>query len=117
MKVTRSCIYKLNNKGDKGRPCFRPVLTLNQSVRLPFNLIEHCTLALIYLITEQPLSATPNVLSFFHNIFLFMVSYAFFKSITAQQVGLRSFFLTSIILEMPVPSQGHYGFHSFPVVD
>jgi len=20
-------------------------------------------------------------------------------------------------LEMPVPSQGHYGFHSFPVVD
>jgi hypothetical protein len=22
-----------------------------------------------------------------------------------------------ISLEMPVPSQGHYGFHSFPVVD
>jgi hypothetical protein len=21
------------------------------------------------------------------------------------------------LLEMPVPSQGHYGFHSFPVVD
>ena len=45
MKVTRSCIYKLNNKGDKGHPCFRPVLTLNQSVRLPFILTEHCTLA------------------------------------------------------------------------
>jgi hypothetical protein len=23
----------------------------------------------------------------------------------------------TIPLEMPVPSQGHYGFHSFPVVD
>ena len=45
MKVTRSFICKLNNKGYKGDPCFRPVLTLNQSVRLPFNLIEHCTLA------------------------------------------------------------------------
>jgi len=22
-----------------------------------------------------------------------------------------------VFLEMPVPSQGHYGFHSFPVVD
>ena len=22
-----------------------------------------------------------------------------------------------ISLEMPVPSQGHYGFHSFPIVD
>jgi hypothetical protein len=26
-------------------------------------------------------------------------------------------FLLYISLEMPVPSQGHYGFHSFPVVD
>jgi hypothetical protein len=25
--------------------------------------------------------------------------------------------LNTISLEMPVPSQGHYGFHSFPVVD
>jgi hypothetical protein len=25
--------------------------------------------------------------------------------------------LCIISLEMPVPSQGHYGFHSFPVVD
>ena len=24
---------------------------------------------------------------------------------------------TYYFLEMPVPSQGHYGFHSFPVVD
>jgi hypothetical protein len=24
---------------------------------------------------------------------------------------------STISLEMPVPSQGHYGFHSFPVVD
>ena len=23
----------------------------------------------------------------------------------------------TISLEMPVPSQGHYGFHTFPVVD
>jgi hypothetical protein len=25
--------------------------------------------------------------------------------------------IPTISLEMPVPSQGHYGFHSFPVVD
>jgi hypothetical protein len=25
--------------------------------------------------------------------------------------------VTTISLEMPVPSQDHYGFHSFPVVD
>jgi hypothetical protein len=24
---------------------------------------------------------------------------------------------THLSLEMPVPSEGHYGFHSFPVVD
>jgi hypothetical protein len=24
---------------------------------------------------------------------------------------------TIVSLEMPVPSQGHYGFHSYPVVD
>jgi hypothetical protein len=23
----------------------------------------------------------------------------------------------TVFLEMPVPSQGHYGYHSFPVVD
>jgi hypothetical protein len=28
-----------------------------------------------------------------------------------------SFIQPTISLEMPVPSQGHYGFHSFPVVD
>ena len=27
------------------------------------------------------------------------------------------FFKPTISLEMPVPSQGHYGFHSFPAVD
>jgi hypothetical protein len=31
---------------------------------------------------------------------------------------LKSLKLThAVSLEMPVPSQGHYGFHSFPVVD
>ena len=31
---------------------------------------------------------------------------------------LRPFlFRHGLGLEMPVPSQGHYGFHSFPVVD
>ena len=29
----------------------------------------------------------------------------------------RNFSKYGISLEMPVPSQGHYGFHSFPVVD
>ena len=30
---------------------------------------------------------------------------------------LHRLFSLEISLEMPVPSQGHYGFHSFPVVD
>ena len=29
----------------------------------------------------------------------------------------NSIFTLGFSLEMPVPSQGHYGFHSFPVVD
>jgi hypothetical protein len=29
----------------------------------------------------------------------------------------QDWFQPTISLEMPVPSQGHYGFHSFPVVD
>jgi hypothetical protein len=29
----------------------------------------------------------------------------------------RIFLIPTISLEMPIPSQGHYGFHSFPVVD
>jgi hypothetical protein len=33
-----------------------------------------------------------------------------------MDIALFVLFLT-ISLEMPVPSQGHYGFHSFPVVD
>ena len=31
--------------------------------------------------------------------------------------GLQNLIQPTISLEMPVPSQGHYGFHSFPVVD
>ena len=33
--------------------------------------------------------------------------------------GLLLFiFITTIVdIQMPVPSQGHYGFHSYPVVD
>ena len=30
---------------------------------------------------------------------------------------LQNLFQPTISLEMPVPSQGHYGFHSFPVFD
>ena len=30
---------------------------------------------------------------------------------------LKNLIQPTISLEMPVPSQGHYGFHSFPVVD
>jgi hypothetical protein len=33
-----------------------------------------------------------------------------------SSLNVRTIQLT-ISLEMPVPSQGHYGFHSFPVVD
>ena len=31
--------------------------------------------------------------------------------------GALNLIQPTISLEMPVPSQGHYGFHSFPVVD
>ena len=32
-------------------------------------------------------------------------------------LALQNLFQPTISLEMPVPSQGHYGFHSFPVDD
>jgi Na+-translocating ferredoxin:NAD+ oxidoreductase RnfD subunit len=32
-------------------------------------------------------------------------------------LALYNLIQPTISLEMPVPSQGHYGFHSFPVVD
>jgi hypothetical protein len=49
-----------------------------------------------------------------------------FITITTASVGwllvsdglaLKNLIQPTISLEMPVPSQGHYGFHSFPVVD
>jgi hypothetical protein len=35
----------------------------------------------------------------------------------AGGLALENLIHPTISLEMPVPSQGHYGFHSFPVVD
>jgi hypothetical protein len=35
----------------------------------------------------------------------------------AGGLALENLIQTTISLEMPVPSQDHYGFHSFPVVD
>jgi hypothetical protein len=35
----------------------------------------------------------------------------------AGDLALQNLMQQTISLEMPVPSQGHYGFHSFPVVD
>jgi hypothetical protein len=35
----------------------------------------------------------------------------------AGALALQNLIQPTISLEMPVPSQGHYGFHSFPVVD
>jgi hypothetical protein len=35
----------------------------------------------------------------------------------AGGLALQNLIQPTISLEMPVPSQGHYGFHSFPVVD
>ena len=32
-------------------------------------------------------------------------------------IHIDAWVIYNISLEMPVPSQGHYGFHSFPVVD
>jgi hypothetical protein len=39
---------------------------------------------------------------------------------TVNQIGLsmnKNLIQPTISLEMPVPSQSHYGFYSFPVVD
>jgi hypothetical protein len=35
----------------------------------------------------------------------------------AGGLAFKNLIQPTISLEMPVPSQGHYGFHSFPVVD
>jgi hypothetical protein len=35
----------------------------------------------------------------------------------AGGLALYNLIQPTISLKMPVPSQGHYGFHSFPVVD
>jgi hypothetical protein len=35
----------------------------------------------------------------------------------AARLALYNLIQPTISLEMPVPSQGYYGFHSFPVVD
>jgi hypothetical protein len=35
----------------------------------------------------------------------------------AGGLALEGLIQPTISLEMPVPSQGHYGYHSFPVVD
>jgi hypothetical protein len=35
----------------------------------------------------------------------------------AGGLALKNLIQPTISLEMPVPSQGHYGFHSFPVVN
>jgi hypothetical protein len=35
----------------------------------------------------------------------------------AGGLALSNLIQPTISLEMPVPSQGYYGFHSFPVVD
>jgi hypothetical protein len=38
-------------------------------------------------------------------------------NMTMDRFGALKSDSTHHFLEMPVPSQGHYGFHSFPVVD
>jgi hypothetical protein len=41
----------------------------------------------------------------------------FISPSSAGGLALSNLIQPIISLEMPVPSQGHYGFHSFPVVD
>ena len=47
------------------------------------------------------------------NIFLSMCD----VRVSLTFTSLYNLIQPTISLEMPVPSQGHYGFHSFPVVD
>ena len=46
-----------------------------------------------------------------------VVNIVFFVSARFQTSKIILVIQPTISLEMPVPSQGHYGFHSFPVVD
>ena len=97
-KVTKSLIYKLNNMGDKGHLCFKPLFTSNQSVKWPFTLTEQSTLVYKDPKAVQNLPDIPILSNLVHIRSLFMVSYAFLKSMKAQKVDLRYLFLTSMIL-------------------
>jgi hypothetical protein len=49
--------------------------------------------------------------------FIYLLQKATFTAITIKGHFYNSNKNTKLSLEMPEPSQGHYGFHSFPVVD
>jgi hypothetical protein len=51
-------------------------------------------------------------LTYIQNISVKRIRYGFSTSFSD-----KNYLPVSYSLEMPVPSQGHYGFHSFPVVD
>ena len=51
---------------------------------------------------------------------MFNTSYCFcYQNTVYITCNMNAFFSFDLLisLEMPVPSQGHYGFHSFPIVD
>ena len=58
---------------------------------------------------HNSLSSVNSVLSNQTKLNLYTATYREFYGLNLIQ--------PTISLEMPVPSQGHYGFHSFPVVD
>ena len=94
----RSLIYRLKRRGESEQACFNPHFTLNQSVVNPLFLTEHKTLLYTDLIAYNSYPFKSSFSSFVQRISLLTVSYAFLKSINAQNADFLCFFLVSIIL-------------------
>jgi hypothetical protein len=80
-----------------------------KSTSILFSISEHtCAMTLMFTLQHEfELSTHPSIPSNGHvgGLCLFLLYYNSPK------------LLSRFSLEMPIPSQGHYGFHSFPVVD
>ena len=64
----RSLIYIANKMGDKMQPCFTPMSTGNQSVRLPFTRTQHFTFSYKAMRQLSILPCRPRSNSFSHSI-------------------------------------------------
>ena len=78
-KTVNSLMKILNERGERGNPCFTPQFTENQSVLKLLILTEHLTPLYKDLIARHICVSIPREVNFPHNKVLLIVSYAFFK--------------------------------------